>query len=177
MVFDIGSVLFQLQNLGFFDLILPFLLLFAVIYGILSYTKVFSDNRGVHVIVALVIALLAIRFPFFTDFLNFVSPRIGVGVVVILALLILIGLFTPEKSQALIGGIFMAVGAIVFLVILGQSYNFFGFGGGFFTSEIVAGLILVALLIGVIVAVSVAGGSKRNSGRSAIEKLAPLWER
>ena len=45
-----------LQNLG---VLWPFLFVFVVIFGILSYTKAIGDNKVVHVLAALVIAIMA----------------------------------------------------------------------------------------------------------------------
>ena len=168
----------QLQNFGFFDLILPFLLLFAIVFGILSYMKIFGNQKSIHVIIALVLALLAIRFPVFTDFLNLISPRLGIGLVILLVLLILIGLFTPDGSQGTIGWIFIGVAVIIAIVIFAQVYDIMQFGGGLgYGSDLIGGIIIIALLIGVIVAVVMGGGSDKPTGTTSTtaKKLKALF--
>ena len=171
---SIVDILFQLENLGFFQFILPFLLIFAIVFGILSYMRIFGDQKAVHVIIALVLGLLAIRLPFFSAFLSEVTPRLGVGLVVLLALLILTGLFTPDASRGTLGWILLGVGTVIFIIVAVQTFNalsYFGYAGFFSSSEIIGWVVMVALLIGVIVAVVAGkGGGTHSKG------LAPLWE-
>ena len=115
------DALYQLETLGFFDFVLPFLLVFATIFGILSFTKVFKDQKAVNIIVAIILGLLSIRLPFFSMFLTELSPRLGLGLVILLSLLILIGMFIPKGYHDIISWILLAVGAITFVIILLQS--------------------------------------------------------
>lgn len=174
MAFNFENIFVYLQQYGFYDFVLPFLLLFAVIFGILTYMKLFKDQKAVQVLIALVFGLLATRFPFYTDFVNFISPRLGVAIMILLLLLILIGLFTPERSGAIIGWISIAIAVIMVLVILGQASDFFDFfgGGSYFTDELVGGLIFVALMIGVIVAIVTASSSKRSGLNNTVDSVA-----
>ena len=58
MVYDIQSLLMQWETAGIFDYVLPFLLIFAIIFGILSATKISGSNKGVHLIIALSILVI-----------------------------------------------------------------------------------------------------------------------
>ncbi|RMD67361.1 hypothetical protein D6817_01830 [Candidatus Pacearchaeota archaeon] len=171
---SIDDILIQWEQIGVFDFILPFLFAFIVIYGILEWTGIFNASKGVNIIISLVLGLLAIRAPFYAEFLKDLSPRLGVGIAILLAIIILIGLFTPKGSKDVLGWILLAVGVVIFIVIGAQLYNrFYGGGvGGFFSSDLIGYIILIALLIGIIVAVSVSGGDKNGkSGGSAAEKI------
>ncbi len=170
------DIILQLETLGLFDFILPFLLMFAIIFGVLSYTKIFGGKGGIHAIIAFVIGLLAVRWPVYTDFLNIISPKLGIGMVVILVLVLLIGMFIPKDSRAVMGWILMGVGVIIFLIILSQTYsdlNFFGYGDGYLTEELIGYMIIVGLLIGVIVAIVVGNTSGKESKGSKL--LKSLW--
>lgn len=176
MVFSLDEIFMYWEQVGVFKTILPFLLIFAVVFGIISYMNLFKKNKGVQVIIAIVLGLLAIQADFFSDFLAAISPRLGVGIVILLVLLILTGLFIPEKSQGTVGWILMGVGVIIFLIVLGSSYKslpFFG-SGSFWGDDLIAWLVLVGLLIGVIVAVVV--GSSNSKENKVAEKLASLFE-
>lgn len=174
--YSFQRVIDQLTDLGLFDFILPFLLIFAVIFGTLSYMKMFGDSRGVNVLIALVIGLLAVRWPVYTDFLNIISPKLGIGLVILLVLIILIGLFVPKRSKAVVGWILIAIGFIIFLVIISQTYERLRpeYGGGFLTGDLIGYLILIALLIGVVVAVVVGSGKKTGIDKAA-DVLEGLW--
>jgi len=43
--FNIANVLQQWADIGVFSYMLPFLLVFAVVYGILSSTKILGENQ------------------------------------------------------------------------------------------------------------------------------------
>jgi len=138
--------------------------------------KMFGENRGVNVLIALVIGLLAVRWPGYTDFLKVISPKLGIGLVILLVLLILIGLFIPKRAKAVVGWILIGVGFIIFLVIIAQTYELLrpSYGGGFLTGDLIGYLILIALLIGVIIAVVVGSGKKSGVDKAA-DILEGLW--
>lgn len=168
-----ADALFRLEQLGLFEFILPMLLMFAVVFGVLSYTKIFGDNKGLHAIIAIVISLLAIRFPEYRAFLAVISPRLGIGLVILLALVILIGLFTTNKSKAAWGWIFITIAVIIAFVIFYQSASIFGFPQGYLESDLVYGLLTIAVVIGIVVVVIVASNKNDSSGA---DKLAALWD-
>lgn len=163
-----ADILFQWEMLGVFDFILPFLLIFAVIFGILGQMKIFGESKGIHVMIAIVLGMLAVRFRIFTDFLAIISPRLGIGLTIILALLILAGIFTPEGSRGIVGYVLMGVGAVIFIIIVVQTFDVLGFGygsWGYGSSELVGYVLLLVLLIGIIIAVSSSGS---HSGKHRV---------
>ena len=173
-----ADILFQWEFIGVFDFILPLLLIFAVVYGILSQMHIFKESRGINVIIALVLGLLAIRFRFFTDFLAEIAPRLGVGLVIILTLIILIGLFTPEGWGGIFGLILMGVGGVIFIIIVAQTFDVFGslgFGGAG-SNDLIAYVVLVVLLIGVIVAVAAGGKTEPTDSKIWGKKIANLFK-
>lgn len=154
---NIADILTMWQNIGVFDYLLPFLLIFAVIFGILGATKILSGNKGVNVTIAVVIGLLALRLPYARDFFTQVFPRLGVGVAILVSLLILTGLFIRPENLKVMIWIFIAIGSVIGLVIVFGSFSALGFGGGvdWFQNEAVVWIISIALLIGLIVVVVV----------------------
>jgi len=70
MVFDIPTLLSQWESFGIFTYLLPFLFIFAIIFGILSATNILGHNKGVQIIIAFVIGLMALRFDFVPCVLN-----------------------------------------------------------------------------------------------------------
>src|SRR3990172_5798244 len=98
MAISIAYILNQWQTAGVFDYILPFLLVFAIVFGILASTNILGSQKGVNVIIALVVGLLSIRLGLVQRFFTELFPRLGVGLAVILALLILTGLFISDDE-------------------------------------------------------------------------------
>jgi len=176
MAFNQFSTLMQnWDSWGLFSHILPFLLIFAVVFGILSRMGMFRENKGIQAIISIVLGLLAIRTNLLGDVLKVISPRLGVGLVVLFALLILIGLFIPDESQGMWGWILMGAGLVIFIVIIGQTADVLKwFNGGYYGDDLVSYIVLIVLLIGVIVAV-VASGSDKS--KKEYKKLGQLFDK
>jgi hypothetical protein len=83
----IGNMLYQWEQAGFFSYVLPFLLIFALIFGILSRLRIFTrkeegkPNNAINAILAFVVALMSLQFDFVPQFFSEVFPRLGVGLV------------------------------------------------------------------------------------------------
>ena len=156
----IADIMNQWQAVGVFDYVLPFLLIFSVVFGILTSTNLIGKQKGVHIIVAIVVGLLALRLGFVQTFFTELFPRLGVGLAVILELMIMTGLFIHEdQAKYWMWGI-AAVAIVAWIIILvgtSQTLGWFGSYGGAMGDY--AGLIIGAILIvGVIIAVVAAKG-------------------
>jgi|TARA_Y100000310_G_C20296769_1_gene629792 hypothetical protein len=57
-----------------FVIVFPFLLIWVIVFGILSATKTFGDNKGIHAIIGLALAFLFILSKDAVAALNFASP-------------------------------------------------------------------------------------------------------
>ena len=160
----IADVLNQWQNIGVFDIVLPFLLIFTIVFGILQATKIVGPNKGVHVIIALVVGLLALRLGFVQQFFTEIFPRLGVGLAVILSLLILTGLFiSSEQAKYWMWGI-AAVAVVVWIISMVGSFEQIGWLGGMFTGDSAGMIIGAVLLIGVIIAVVASKSEGKSEG-------------
>lgn len=150
---DIGDMLYVWQQAGFFDYILPFLLIFALVFAILSRMKIFDNNKSINGIIALVVGLMSLQFPMVSDFFREIFPRLGVGLAIILVLLILVGLFA-DPDQKGITYTLLGVGAIIVVVILVQTAGAVGWSSGYWWEEnwpMVAGVIFILVIVGIIV--------------------------
>ncbi len=160
MAFTIYDLFTTWAAVGVFDLLLPFLLIFAVIFGILASTHILGGNRGINIIIALVIALLAIRVPYVSIFFTEIFPRLGVTLSILLAVVILSGLFLYQESVKgwFIG--FAIAGVVAAIIIAIMSFNQFAWFDSFFWQDywglIVGGIIMII----VIVAIFVTAGEK-----------------
>jgi len=168
MVVDIGSVLLQWQSAGVFDYLLPFLLIFALVMAILQKSKILGDQKGLNIIISVVIGFLALQLDFVPMLFRELFPRVGVAVAVLLILLIFIGMFVDVDDKTKWPSyVLMAIGFVMFLIIIVQSFDRFGWYGSWNMTDYTGWIILAVLLIGLIVAVSVA---KNDSGSSKPSK-------
>jgi len=152
--YTITDVLNAWQAYGVFAYLLPFLLIFAIVFGILNKTRILGDNKGVQAVIALALGLLALQFDYVTNFYATIFPYAGVGLAVLLLALIFLGVVAGDFSS--VKYIWFGVGIIVFIAVvftsLSESWYLGGMGYSFWEAwpTILAGLILVAV-IGLIV--------------------------
>ena len=172
MVYSVQEIIYLWESAGIFDVVLPFLLIFAVVFGILSYMRIFGDNKGIHTVIALAIGILAVRNPFFTEFYKEIFPRLGVGVSIILTLMILIGMFIEGKQITYWFYGIAAIGVIIFLGILLNSFRDLGWTWtGSFSDDTITMIITIVLIIGFILAVVLSSVKSKGTIGHAFEGL------
>ncbi len=147
---QLDQMLSMWQSFGVFKVFLPFILIFAVVFAILNKSKVLGGRGGIDTIVAISIAMLAIQQEYATRFMATLFPNLSMGISVLLALLILVGLFMVETSNA--WRIIMAVvGFIIFIVVVTQTQTSFSWRGSIWWQQwgglIIMGLILAAIIV------------------------------
>jgi|WetSurMetagenome_2_1015567.scaffolds.fasta_scaffold42880_3 hypothetical protein len=149
----IGDLLNKWEEAGFFSYLLPFLLIFALVFGILTKVNIFKDNKAVNGIIALAVALMSLQFSFVSEFFAQIFPRLGVGLAIILAILILVGLFMDPASNA-VNYILLGIGVIVFGAVLIQSAAATGWEAGQWWSDnwqVIVGAVFLLIIIIVII--------------------------
>jgi hypothetical protein len=133
----LGDLFAQWEAAGIFAYALPFLLIFALVYGLLMKLNIFSSakdpnsGRGVNVIIALAVSFMALQFNMVSMFFGEIFPRMGVALSIILVILILGGLFMPTNKK---NNWFMVTLTIIVFVIIGvvvyNSLSMFGWSIG-----------------------------------------------
>lgn len=163
MVTTITSVLNIWNEMGVFSYVIPFLLIFAIVYAILDKTKILGgENRGILAIISVSVGLLALQFDFVSEFFALVFPRFGIGLSLFLVLLIFVGFFFPKTNDGSKGqwiGIVIGVGVVIWALSSWQEWtNYDGFGGWF--SENIWVLVVLGIIIAIIAIVSKKGKDK-----------------
>ena len=170
----IGELLAKWQAMGFFSYLLPFMLIFALVFGIMTRTKIFKENKAVNAIIALAVAFMALQFDFVPTFFAQIFPRLGVGLVIILGVLITVGLFVDPDSKV-INYILLGVGVLVIGLIVIQSASGVGWQSAEFWAEYFPAIVLGIVILLVIFAV-VASSTKGNPGKPS-EPYKPFYAR
>lgn len=135
MVFEsFASLFLELEQYGFLDALLPFLLIFTLVFAALQKTKIIgSGEKKFSLIIAFVLAFVTVlphltgTYPAGQDvvlIINTALPNISVVLVAILSILVLIGVFMPISfAGSMLGG-------VLTLSILGAVVFFFGQAAG-----------------------------------------------
>ncbi len=97
MAIDLIGGIQRLEEWGFYDVLLPFLLVFILVFAILEKIQLFGQqSRKFNAVIALVIGLLLVRGgeqAVLVTFINTYLPNVSAVIVVFLGFLILLGMF------------------------------------------------------------------------------------
>lgn len=170
---SIRDVLAQWEQAGFFSYFLPFLLIFALVFGLLEKTKIFKDNKSINGIIALVVGLMALQLDIVSRFFSEIFPRFGIGLAVILIIIILLGIFMPKENW--VNSLLLGIGAVILVIILVQTAGAVGWSSGYWWKEnwpVVAGAVFILAIIGAIV-----GGSSEKKGFSPSKFLDSMFNK
>jgi len=126
MVYD---VIYQLDQFGLTDIILPFFLIFTVIYAVLVKSKVLGDRKQIHVVLALALTLITIvphvtgRYPPGFDVINIINaalPSVSLLLIVGFMMLVVLGVFGVDLAKG--ASPWIGILSLFFLVyIFGQA--------------------------------------------------------
>lgn len=175
-----------LENWGLTDVMLPFLLIFVIIYAILQKTRILGESKkNLNVIIAIVVGLLVViphvtgRFPVNADpviIINDALPQVSIVLVAVVFLLILIGVFGQEYvflGVTMPGWITLA-SLVIIVLIFGGSAGWWDSGFGttlenFFGTEGVA-IFIMLVVFGLIIA-WITSDSKEKEDRGIMARM------
>ena len=161
------------DNPFFVEMLLPFLLVFVVVFAILQKSKILGDGKAqIDAIVGGVVGLLLIGVPGPREIIVGIMPWLAVAVAVILVFLILYGFVAGDLSNmgkdkkwvlplfAVMVGVFVT-GVILF--VTGLWSWLWEIMSGSSNSDTLMGVVMIVLVVAAM-AVAVLGGGKKKSG-------------
>ena len=118
--FNLLDFIANLDNIGFYDGALPFLLVFTITFAILQKIKLFGDKgKNFNAVIALVMAFLTVRTTAIVEVMNLFLPQISLISIIIVVTLLLLGILLNKENTSFTGtlggiGILLTIGAVVF---------------------------------------------------------------
>ena len=178
-----------LEEWGLTDVMLPFLLVFTIVFAVLEKTKILGlEKKNLNVMVSLVLALATIiphvtrSYPLNYDpvlILNKALPSVSILVVAIMMLLILIGIFAHDKvflGLTMPGWIgFFSIMAILYIFGSAAGWWDNGFSNAledFFGHDAIS-IVIMILVFGLIIAFITGEGKGEKLG--AFQRLGINW--
>lgn len=172
-----------LEQFGFVDVLLPFLLVFVIIFAVLDKTKIMGEGkRNMNVSIALIFALIVViphvtgNFPAGYDpvqIINAALPSVSLVVVAVISLMILIGVFAHDRLMlGLTAPGWVGLFSIVTLIfIFGSAAGWWQTGvltwlDNIFGSDVLA-IVIMLLVFGIIIAFVTGGGEAEKTGGAA----------
>ena len=114
--FTLTDTVDYLVNIGVYDVLLPFLLIFAIIFAVLEKTAILGKEKtNINVIVSVVIGLLLIVQKGIVDLINLFLPRVSLIIVVILMCLLVIAMVAGKEFKGLKGPV-LGIAIIIILI-------------------------------------------------------------
>ncbi len=155
--------IFDLKQLGVVDVLLPFLLVFTVVYGVLQKIKIFGDeSKRFNVVIALVMGF-GVVIPHVlnpgrrsvVDIINAALPEISLIAIAIVMFLLIVGVFGNdiEFAGAGITGWAVMLSLVAVILIFGNAAGIFQMPQllYFLEDPQIQSLIVVILVFGIII--------------------------
>jgi len=182
------DVFLWLDELGVSESLLPFLLVFALVFAILQQIKLFGeDKKNIHIVIALILALLFViphvtnRYPAGADpveVINKALPQVGIVLIAIIMVMLLVGVFghTLEVKGSPLS-MFVILGAFGFvLYIFGWAAGWWSKPGfprwlNFLADPATRAMLLILAVFILIVFFIVGGGSKEGKAKNGLSSF------
>ena len=146
-----SDMLTSWANADVFTYVLPFLVVFAMVFGILNKSAIFgAEAKGVNVILALALGLLSLVGGYVPQFFQTMIPNLAVGLSVLLAAIILMGLFMSGGNEKYINYGLIFVGVLIFIFVMYSSFSGSYNSVGSLWDQYGSGLVSLLVLIGIV---------------------------
>jgi hypothetical protein len=119
----VQDIFYQLQSSGLYEIALPFLLIFTIVFAILEKTKIFGTTGNneprskINAVIAIILGLLIVNQFEIVDRLNLFLPKVSLFIVVAIMFLILLGVFGARVESGF-NGILLGIAAIFSLFVI-----------------------------------------------------------
>ncbi len=174
----LGSAIEFLHDFGFYDVVLPFLLVFTIIFAVLEKTKIFGTEGGkpkknINAMIAFVIALMFVATTNLVIGTKEFLPNVVILLITLMSFMMLVGFFYADKefsfekhkSWKILLTLIFFIGIVLMSwhAYAPESFKwFFEETTGFWTSQ--GGATVIFLIIIIITILVVTMGKKSSGG-------------
>jgi hypothetical protein len=148
--FSLYDLYNQWETTGVFDFMLPALLIFSVIFGILTSTNVLGGKKGINFVIAASAALMAMRLQIVSDFFSLLLPGLGIGIAVLVVVLILAGLFMSQGNISDWMPTFFWGGVVIGLIVVISVFNSLAWFGSPWWQANWVSIVWIAVLLAIL---------------------------
>jgi hypothetical protein len=137
----------NLNALGFFGFLLPWMFVFVVVFAILLKTKVLGEDTKIMGVLSLVIAFFVIGYggPFLADFFVNLFGMAALILAGILVIVLFVGMTGGDISKIFSNKIALAVIAVIGIIIFVTAIGGIGVG----VSDSVIGIIFIIIVMAI----------------------------
>ena len=122
--FNFNSLFENLQAFGFYDFLLPFLLVFQIIFAMLEKTKLMCLEQGnkprtnINMLLGLIISLIVVVQTGIVEIINIYLSKMALFIVIVLIFLLVLGVFGANVERGFSGGILGIAFIICIIAVL-----------------------------------------------------------
>jgi len=168
--FDFSNFFFLAQQIGFFTILLPFLLIFSIVYAILLRIEIFKKTPAAGVIVSLVIAFFALTNYQISFYMAKLFSNLAIALIILLSVVILFGLLNRDITEKA-GWFFIVIVLLAAIAIIFKTFEF-SIAPYFYTYfSILFPIVLILVAVILIVVFSREQPPKKGFGESLEEAL------
>jgi len=171
--FDFNNFFVLAQQLGVFTVLLPFLLIFAIVYSILLRIGLFQKVPAANVIVSLVISFFALTNYYISYYMQRLFSNLAIAIIIFLAVIILFGLFNIDISAGQVKWLFIGIALIAAIIVVIKTFS----PQWEFTLMPYLQLILPLAIIVIAVLLIVLFTKPQPEGETTFEKLIRLFKK
>ncbi len=177
------DVIIYLENVGVADVLLPFILVFTVIFAILQKIKLFGDeSKRFNVVIALIIGLAVViphvLRPSENDVVNIMNkafPSVSLFIIAILAVFLLIGLWGAKpKFTKGAGGWLSLIAIIIVAAIFTYAAGWWGRGylpNWLYWLDDPGTITLIVIILVFVIVVGYITGGEKGEGEGSWKKF------
>ncbi|MBI5871756.1 hypothetical protein HZB88_01580 [archaeon] len=176
--FNFNEVVKALEETGFYDVALPFVLIFTLIFAILQKIQLFgTQSKNINIMLALVIAFFTVRVPWVISTINLFLPKISLIVLVIVIFLLIMGLFGAEGSKFTGGAFFV----MLLVAVVGVLWALFSSSSklqlpSWLKATSTDAYIMVAFIVGIIIIIAFLSSEPKPGGSGLIKDIARYFK-
>lgn len=138
----LDNTIVSIYNTGFFDYVLPFMVAFAVIYGILQKTNILGeDKKRLNALFALIVSLIIMPFAANLSYATYLSKVVVVifGYIVLMMVLVMLGYKFEQHKKYSVPIAFV----LVLLMLATEFFDVAAFLQFRLRSELMYGLLII----------------------------------
>lgn len=177
------NAIYYLESMGLTDAILPFVLIFTVIFAILQKAKVFgTESKKYNIIVALVVGLLVViphitgQYPAGSDVVEIINtaiPAVSVLIIAVIMFLVLVGIFFETEAGGWVSSLVLLLSILAIVWIFGKAAGWWYNMPFWLDDPDLQALVVIILVFGIIVWFITA----EPSGKGFFETLKDIGEK
>ena len=165
---SLNSFLSGLETFGWYDVALPFVLVWVIVFAVLEKVEIFGEGKkSINMIISLVAAFLFIRNAALIEIMNRLLPKFSILLIVLVLFLALVGLFGAKakwKGLPMLL-VFIIAGVSIWWAVASSTYGYWVPFWARISPETRGPFIVTIIIVIIAILLWISGGEEGSGGR------------